>query len=124
MWICSKWGFFSIVAALDDDGELDTTRMVIRSRRRQHLEALAANVDDHLFSPVEILSTPESDYPFRVVVCAETAWRVVEQLSRSVDYSNFKNAVANQLTVDADYLRFLHHTWAAGLDFMEDWRQG
>jgi hypothetical protein len=84
VWIVTTRGFFSVVSHREDP------RMVlVRARLREDLESLT-----ELTGPIEILATPDHDYPFRAVVSRERWSAALVLLASEIDYDNFKNAVA------------------------------
>jgi hypothetical protein len=83
MWLCTKLGFFSIVLK-------DADTIHIRARCREDLEALAYAAG--MGEPVS--SYPGSDYPWRILCPAVELPRFMSALTTSIDYDNFKNAIA------------------------------
>lgn len=84
MWIFSEEGFYSVVA----HKTLPNTFMV-RSREQCDIENLVRLCD--LTEPV--ITTPDADYPFRVVVSGEVKDLIILALASGIDYSNFKDRV-------------------------------
>ncbi len=87
MWIASKLGFFSIVAHRDQPGQV-----MIRARIKGDLENLLADV----WPKPPIFDTPVADYRFRVIMPKLDASFLISDLVASIDYSNFKDTVADQ----------------------------
>ena len=85
MWICSKFGFFSVVQKAP--GEFH-----VRARCRQDLmnlkrEARLRNLKVHRSEP--------ADYRFRIIA-SRGQWEALSAaLFASVDYSNFKGVIAS-----------------------------
>lgn len=81
MWICSKYGFYSIV--------WKEQSYVVRARVRNDLENLkiAANIEN------EIITTDLTDYRFRLYLDPPEYQKIMEALSDSVDYGNFKDTI-------------------------------
>ena len=106
MWMITKVGLFSIVAH-----RADSEIMIVRARDRKHLEQLSSlNPTGQL----EILDSPDADYPCRVIM-DKARWGVIaEWLVYEIDYTNFKDACANCLDLSDNYIAFLHHVWALG----------
>ncbi len=80
MWIFTETGFVSAVQHRDNPEYL-----MVRARDRESLEALATMLS------IEIKSTPDADYPYRLVASKED---VKSWMNDSIDflgYSNFKN---------------------------------
>lgn len=87
MWICISDGFVSIVEHRDDPG-----RVLVRARRREHLEAfLGDNSPSILLTPV--MQTPRSDYRWRVEADRAFVAQRLAKLLMDVRYTNFKNSV-------------------------------
>ena len=84
MWLCSQLGFFSIVRQ-------DADTFHIRARCREDLEQLAhaAGAGDPVASYVG------SDYPWRILCSAADLPRFMQALTASIDYGNFKSAIAS-----------------------------
>jgi len=101
MWTCSKLGFFSIVKK----GKPETWQ--VRARRKNDLYELleATGLEE-----AEIVSTPEHDYGFRIIVGQDGLDRVFSCLAHSIDYPNFKDCVAN-LPAQHDKLPAYHDFW-------------
>lgn len=110
MWLMTKHGFFSIVCAHDDKGRPHKDLMMVRARKKEHLERL------EVFGSIyhDIRETEHTDYPYRVIIDRDAAVLLVARLMEEVNYSNFKNA-AKAGTHEAEYNTFLHTVWAAGL---------
>lgn len=118
MWIATRYGFFSVVCARKSvtSREINPDIVMVRARRRQHLEALIAGVPK-LAVPGEIMVTAGTDYPFRLFVSKKKWTDALVELSEDIDYGNFKNE-AHKLS-DSKYDGFLGGTWSLGLR-MED----
>ncbi len=82
MWICLTDSFVSVV----QDGN-DLNRMVVRGRRKEHLQAL--------FPEREILLTPDADYVARILVTREEFASLVNRRITEITYDNFKGSVAD-----------------------------
>ncbi len=71
MWLSTKYGFFSAVCAREADGPsgdpIDATRITVRARVRQHLEALQKRFPD-LLGKNRILDYVGTDYAYRIFV--------------------------------------------------------
>lgn len=116
MWLFTRYGFYSAVCARQGDGgfgqPVDETRIMVRARRREHLEALLDRFADLLGEAV-IHKSDSSDYRFRIFL-DKTVWaQVVERLAMDIDYDNFKSEVARHIgTVGAPYEHALHEVWS------------
>jgi len=80
MWLFTDTGFVSAVS--------DGSDLMVRSRDRESLEALAAVAN------VEIKKTPKNDYPYRVHVKHEVFAEWVAMMARNIRYGNFKSEVS------------------------------
>src|SRR5262245_10898578 len=86
MWLATNFGFFSVV---QKQGDRDLT---VRARARQDIEALRAYCPE--LGPT--ISTPLRDYGCRAVV-PHKAWAMtMAKIGEAIDYSNFKDSVAEQ----------------------------
>ena len=116
MWIFTQYGFFSAVCARKGDGShgqpVDPDRIMVRARRREHLDRLLARFSD-LLGSVQVHESRSTDYRFRVFVDKADWADVLQDLGDELDYDNFKSAVANRLTsdTDGDYENALHDVW-------------
>lgn len=101
MWVFTKDGFFSAVEHRGDK------RMVcVRARVRQDL----VNLREKLPGASKIVTTPDADYAFRVVV-EKSRWAgYVAASARDIDYDNFKNATTRECPSRS---RAYHAVWAA-----------
>ena len=87
MWLCTQLGFFSIVRK-----EPDTFH--IRARCREDLDQLAQAAG----TGTPIASYAGSDYPWRILCPAADLPKFMSALTTSIDYGNFKSAIAASLT--------------------------
>jgi hypothetical protein len=87
MWLCTQLGFFSIVRK-----EPETFH--IRARCREDLNQLAQAAG----TGTPIASYPGSDYPWRILCPAADLPRFMSALTASIDYGNFKSAIAGNPT--------------------------
>ena len=84
MWIFTTQGFYSAVQHRDDP-----EKVIVRGRTPEDIEALKAQIPT-----LEPFEDPSADYRYRAVV-DKTEWvKAVEVLAGSIDYPNFKSAVA------------------------------
>lgn len=86
MWLTTRVGFFSIVQKA---GEKDLT---IRSRVRGDLE----NLRQRYLPQLKIIESAGSDYPYRGVTSHIAFANAVQKMILDIDYSNFKNLVADE----------------------------
>jgi hypothetical protein len=114
MWLFTKYGFFSVVAARKPDGkrltsQLDPHQLMVRARVRQHL----ANLQER-FAGLRDLTVAEedgTDYRFRLIV-PKPIWSTVNrELAEEIDYGNFKGVCERSSLVDKPYTHALHEVW-------------
>ena len=116
MWIFTKHGFFSAVCSRQADGKhgqpVDLSRIMVRARVRDHLEALRKHFPE-LLGDCEIQESAGTDYAFRLFV-QKSAWiRVVAGLAEETDYDNFKSEAArHQGRGGVAYEHALHDVWS------------
>lgn len=114
MWLFTRYGFFSVVLARKlQNGQVTTVpdpeRVMIRARRRNHLEMLLKRFPD-LGDP-EILETCGTDYRYRAVVPHDAFSDVAKTIAAEIDYTNFKSECAEAMPDDQAYLNTLHAIW-------------
>lgn len=112
MWLCTQYGFFSIVCGYTKKGNPHKGLMQIRARKREHLENLL-ELDKDLG---DILENVGTDYPFRIIAKRKAVYALVALLIGLIDYSNFKNAAHDNMPEDLAYHNFLSATWSRGFD--------
>jgi hypothetical protein len=110
MWLATRYGWFSLACAYKDAdspaGGLDKSKIMIRARRREHLERLKQRFD--LLEP--IVETPLNDYRFRIVVSKHQAQVLAIKLVEEMEWSNFKDE-AEEYTAEPGYTTGLHEVW-------------
>ena len=87
MWLITTSGFFSIV---EKPWDRPTGTLTIRARVAADLDALRL----HLPELGPTAEDPEADYRFRAQAPRAAVARAMARLAESVDYDNFKDAVA------------------------------
>ena len=106
MWIFTRLGFFSVVAHEDHP---DT--FMVRARDRQHLANLMRVYGingPHNVDGIDIVTTPNADYPYRIIV-GKGEWQLVMiRLVDDIDYPNFKASIASGEKL---YAKLLHEVW-------------
>lgn len=101
MWLFTDIGFFSVVAHRD---RRDT--LLVRARARKDLQALR---DRHL-PDLELHENAGSDYRWRAYVFRSDWEHIAAALAASIDYPNFKDAVAERQ--GPDRIELYHDVWA------------
>ena len=114
MWLFTKYGFFSVVAAKKPDGKtlsskLDPTQLMVRARVRQHLVNLQMRFAS--LRDLAVLEDEGADYRFRLVV-PKADWAMINrELADEIDYGNFKGLCERSDIVDRQYTSALHAVW-------------
>ncbi len=85
MWLLTTQGFYSVVADRDDD-----RYVLIRARTRDDLLALREQL-----SLLELSESRNADYRWRARLVRLEWVAAAAPLADTVDYPNFKDAVAN-----------------------------
>ena len=88
MWVFTKTGFISIVQHRE---KVDL--MIVRARCATHLQSL--------FAGTEMLETMNADYRFRAFVHRDVVKDALTAAIDELDYSNFKNSIADAQYHDA-----------------------
>jgi hypothetical protein len=112
MWIFTKYGFFSAVCGRQQFGmsaEPDPNTVMIRARRRTHLENLKKRCSAEL-GAATIHESQDTDYRYRIVVPKKSFVQVLDSLGQEMAYTNFKSEVGKN-SGDPDYLAALHEVW-------------
>ncbi len=108
MWLFTTQGFYSVVAHRDDP-----SRVIVRARAREDLEALKRQIPD-----MRIFNDESADYRWRAVV-TQTAWvAAAAVLAAGIDYPNFKAAVAERQGIERE--RLYTRVWAEMLGLQEE----
>lgn len=106
MWLCTKFGFFSVVQKTDG--------MHVRARTHDDLLRLRALAVTKIGAELPtIQSWPGADYRFRMVMQQWQWFTVAVALFSEVDYSNFKDTVANS-PGQSNKLGAYHELWRWG----------
>ena len=85
MWVMTaKGGFYSAIRKPD----MPKDQIMVRARRKDDLERLLNAIGD----VSDIISTPNADYAFRVIIPVESWAGYLYNSAREIDYSNFKDA--------------------------------
>jgi hypothetical protein len=97
MWLFTNTGFVSAVSNGMD--------LMVRARDRESLQPIAESAH------TEIISTPQNDYPYRVIVSHEFFANWVAHMVRGIAYKNFKSEVA--ATRGREFAHPLMKVWSA-----------
>ena len=87
MWLVTNFGFFSIVQKKGED------ILTVRARARGDLEVLK---ERYVPTLGHILKGEGSDYQYRAKVSREDLAGAMQKIIMDIDYSNFKDAVAEK----------------------------
>ena len=100
MWLFTRNGFYSVVQDKKDERLIQ-----LRARIKDDLENLFAFAAKELkIALPAIISTPQADYAYRVVV-ERTVWiKLASALAEEIDYCNFKDEVHGEHDRDDAYL--------------------
>jgi hypothetical protein len=110
MWLFTRYGFFSVACASGENGSLDPQKLMIRARRKSHLQKLQSRFP--AIAAAEIMKLDYRDYRYRLLV-PKAGWvSVIAELASEQDWSNFKNEAARfQGREGSDYVHALHNVW-------------
>ena len=97
MWLFTNTGFVSAVSIGKD--------LMVRARDKESLEPIAQSGE------VEIVATPQNDYPYRVIVTHAYFAKWVAQIASNITYKNFKSEVA--ATRGYEFAHPLMKVWSA-----------
>ena len=97
MWLFTNTGLVSTVS--------NGTDLMVRARDKESLEPLAE------LAKTEIISTPQNDYPYRVIVTHELFSKWAAHMAAGITYKNFKSEVA--ATRGYDFAHPLMKVWSA-----------
>lgn len=86
MWLFTKQGFYSAVEHRDDP-----ERIIVRARAKKDLEALQVQIPNMII----FHGGAKADYPHRAIVSREEWTIAVARLAMELDYTNFKNSIAD-----------------------------
>jgi hypothetical protein len=114
MWLFTKHGFISAVQFRTGSGKSVGGAMLVRARRRDHLEDVLR--ETFQFGWIDkIESTPKADYAYRVTVPKKVFADIVSALAADIDYPNFKDECHYNLPHDEPYLGMLMNVWSEGV---------
>ncbi len=97
MWLFTNTGFVSAVSNGRD--------LMVRARDKESLGPIAES------AKTEIISTPQNDYPYRVIVTHEFFAKWVAHMASNITYKNFKSEVAT--TRGYEFAHPLMKVWSA-----------
>jgi hypothetical protein len=97
MWLFTNTGFVSAVSNGKD--------LMVRARDKESLVPIAES------AKTEIISTPQNDYPYRVILTHEFFAKWVGYMASNITYKNFKSEVAT--TRGYEFAHPLIKVWSA-----------
>ena len=110
MWlILSRTGFLSVVVPRNQKtGEIEHDRLMIRARKREHLELLRSQ--HAVLTGLRILRSPDhADYRWRVLVPRSVFAEVMREIVERLDVTNVKSdAHAHEAETGRDFARAMH----------------
>jgi len=127
MWLFTKYGFFSIVAAKKivirkgkpvKTQQLDPNKVMVRARSEEHLVALCKRFK----LPLEwIAVTANTDYRYRILLTVKKwLWVSGALAEEATEVRNFKACVEDESPLPpeekSDYLDALHEVWHTMFD--------
>ncbi len=122
MWLFTRYGFFSVACARADGGKsgrLDPDLLLVRARRREHLERLQQRLP--VLAGCEVKEDAGTDYRFRLIVPKAVWASALDELVREQTWSNFKNEAKRFLgSGESGYVHALHRVWGVILELQAD----
>jgi hypothetical protein len=110
MWLFTRYGFYSVACASKPSGALDPDTLMIRGRRKAHLQKLQARFP--LIADAEIVSLQNRDYRYRIIVPKDEWLKIITEMAREQTWSNFKSEAAQfQGTDGSEYVDAMHRVW-------------
>ncbi len=103
MWLLTPYGFFSVV---EKPGDAEGGSLTVRARVRSDLDSLRTVVLPEL-GPIE--ESESTDYRYRARAPRAAVAAAMARLAETLDYSNFKNAVADRQ--GAKRAKLYHDVW-------------
>jgi hypothetical protein len=97
MWLFTNTGFVSAVSNGKD--------LMVRARDKESLAPIAES------ARTEVISTPQNDYPYRVIVTHEFFAKWLSHMASNITYKNFKSEVA--ATRGHEFAHPLIKVWSA-----------
>jgi len=110
MWLFTIYGFYSTACAAGADGAPDPDTVMVRARKKRHLQNLKGR-----FPAIqgEIVTTKDTDYGYRVILPKAEWVSILGELAQEQSWSNFKNEAAQfQGGAHDDYIEALHRVWS------------
>ncbi len=96
--------------------------MALRARNVNHLIQIR-----RVFNSIEncqLITTTDSDYPFRLIITQRQAEQLAQWLVADVDFTNFKNAVGDKHGHKSVYVECLLYVWQVARDYLQPKTRG
>lgn len=113
MWlILSRTGFLSVVVPRNQKtGEVEHNRLMIRARKRKHLELLRSQ--HPVLAGARIIRSDSADYMWRVLVPRSDFAEVMREIVERLDVTNVKSdAHLHEEDTGRDFVSAMHTTHA------------
>jgi len=116
MWLYTTEGFYSIVQDRNN-----ASRLMVRARDLNDLRNFRHRLRDaNPDNRVDIVETVNADYLYRLFAPRQDVMRVVGDLTCSIDYDNYKNAVS--IVQGHERASIYMRVWSAMVDLQKPWR--
>ncbi|MCK6444955.1 MAG: hypothetical protein L6Q99_01045 [Planctomycetes bacterium] len=109
MWLMlSRTGFLSVVVPRDQKtGEIEGDRLMVRARKREHLELLRSQ--HSALAEVRILRSDGADYRWRILVPRSVFAEVMREIVERLAVTNVKaDAHAHEAETGREFVRAMH----------------
>lgn len=113
MWIIlSRTGFLSVVVPRDQKtGEIEYERLMVRARKREHLELLRSQ--HAVLSGMRILRSNNADYMWRMIVPRSAFAEVMHEIVDRLAVTNVKSdAHTHEAETGREFVSALHACYA------------
>ncbi len=118
MWIFVKYGFYSIACADKPDGTRDPEAVMIRARRRDHVQNLQTRFP--VLAEFAVVVLHNRDYKYRVIVPKAVWIPVLAEMAQEQTGANFKDEAADYAgTHGSEYVDALHRVWSVMYSLQE-----
>lgn len=114
MWIFTKYGYFSIVK-----DQRNSEHYQIRSRTLNDIKNVVKLLE---LTDKYIITTSNADYLYRIVIDKSDYKSFMDQITESVNYTNFKDMTHNTLD-QIDKSELLLEIWCIMKEYQENNRE-
>lgn len=112
MWLYIKTGFYSVV----HKAPCNKDELLVRTRSKNDIDKLQKQLKAKYQFNGNIISSPEADYAYRIIVPREMLASFVANAAMELDYDNFKNTIRGK-----DYQR--HEAYMKCWEAMYEWQR-